>query len=93
MLEAEIELLRAEIVELTKERDAYEKCADTMAAAHKVERDELSRLYENALKREYALHEAAQRALDLIENMAHFEHEDDPEKPFSEAIAALKAVL
>ena len=40
-----------------------------------------------------ALKDAARLALDVIDNMAHFEHEDDPEKPISEAIAALKAVL
>ena len=95
------------VQELTIERDAYAKAADEMAASHKVERDayivEAARFNtgwrkanEAALEtnlKNAALKDAARLALDVIDNMAHFEHEDDPEKPISEAIAALKAVL
>ena len=89
---------------LTAERDAYAKCADDMAASHKVERDELSRLYENTLKREYALHEAAKLALDALSLMANeinvalllgvdSPFEQDTTLTARKAIAALKAVL
>ena len=45
MLEAQTK----QIVELEKERDEYQQAADTMAAAHKVERDEL-RMQLDAIK-------------------------------------------
>jgi len=72
-----IERARKTIVE--QERDALMQAA----VRYKVVRDTLT-------ARLNALEAAAKLALNLIDNMAHFEHEGDPEKPFSEAIEALK---
>lgn len=79
----EEERLGQMIDELVKERNAYAKAADEMAAAHKVERD--------------ALKDAARLALDAL-NTCETEGEQvrystyDTESVGS-AIAALKAVL
>jgi len=78
-----IERLAEQIEALTKERDAYEKCADTMAAAHKVERDGLLALHteqinytvkiaeeRDALKSELARPESTAVSLMRAENVA-----------------------
>ena len=69
--------LADQVEALTKERDAYEKCADDMAASHKVERD--------------ALKDAARLALDALDAVEIDERHYLTK--CSKAIAALKAVL
>ena len=66
-----------EIAVLKAERDEYAACADTMAAAHKVERD--------------ALKEAARLALDALDKSTSCD--DNCQCARRLAIAALKAVL
>jgi len=91
-LAAQLETLQYEvdaIPAIKAERDAYEKCADTMAAAHKVERD--------------ALKDAARLALDALSEMISIVviHQKATKNKFAlpeleyadKAIAALKAVL
>ena len=73
----EEERLGQMIDELVKERNAYAKCADDMAAAHKVERD--------------ALKDAARLALDALDAVEI--DEKHYLTKCSKAIAALKAVL
>lgn len=75
-LNAQLKTLQYEvdaIPEIKAERDAYEKCADTMAAAHKVERDALKAENEklHALRHEREdvisdLKDAARLALDAL---------------------------
>ena len=83
-LHAQLKTLQYEvdaIPAIKAERDEYEKCADTMAASHKVERDALkdaARLASRALHRI----DAADIRLDTGERLS-----------ITKAIAALKAVL
>ena len=101
-LSAQIETLQYEvdaIPAIKADRDAYEKCADTMAAAHKVERDalkaELARPESTAVSlmraENAALKDAARLALDALERLLVCS--DACTCSGREAIASLKAVL
>ena len=87
-LTAQLETLQYEvdsIPAIKAERDEYAACADTMAAAHKVERD--------------ALKDAARLALDALTNSTPDPMDGDDAycrsgwKRHADASAALKAVL
>ena len=88
-----------EITALKADRDAYEKCADTMAAAHKVERDalkaELARPESTVVSlmraENAALKDAARLALDAL-GVATTPLSKDRQEVLK-TIAALKAVL
>ena len=75
----EEERLGQMIDELVKERNAYAKCADDMAAAHKVERD--------------ALKDAARLALDVMDDLSGVGMSEVECLSVLRAIAALKVVL
>ena len=75
----EEERLGQMIDELVKERNAYAKAADEMAAAHKVERD--------------ALKDAARLALDVMDDLSGVGMSEVECLSVLRAIAALKAVL
>lgn len=102
-LTAQLETLRYEvdaIPAIKAERDAYEKCADTMAAAHKVERDalkaELARPESTVVSlmraENAALKDAARLALDVCIEMRRYGNQRSVAMAIG-AEAALKAVL
>lgn len=85
---------------LINERDAYAAAADTMAAAHKVERDALKAANKDlqdwfdAIKADHnALKDAARMALDALEGIPTSFGNVAYTKDVQAAIAALKAVL
>ena len=104
MLEAEIELLRAEIVELTKERDALQSQLDLARRKLAVlsNADALENLYQVGLKQEFditaltkerdALKDAARLALDVCIEMRRYGNQRSVAMAIG-AEEALKAAL